>query len=88
MAVGLIAKPKVREIVPYGPRDAGIPMRLDEFEEAEFELGWRYKIIRSSSNQKFTCSALLSLQLQVPAAIGLEAFRRSGLRPSCQPLAA
>ena len=46
MAVGLIAKQKAKKIVPYGPRDAGIPMMLDEFEEREFELGWRYEIIR------------------------------------------
>jgi len=24
-------------VLPYGPRDAGIPMDLDEFEDAEFE---------------------------------------------------
>ncbi|MBI3466843.1 MAG: Uma2 family endonuclease [Planctomycetes bacterium] len=48
MAVGLITKPKrkTRKIAPYGSRDAGIPMTLDEFEAAEFELGSRYEIIR------------------------------------------
>lgn len=50
MATGLVTrptrKPKPRPTTPYGPRDAGIPMTLDEFESAEFELGWRYEIIR------------------------------------------
>src|SRR5262249_19980918 len=32
--------------IPFGPRDAGVPMTLDEFERAEFERGWRYEIIR------------------------------------------
>ncbi len=30
---------------PLGPRDAGRPMTLDEFEEAEYELGHRYELI-------------------------------------------
>jgi Uma2 family endonuclease len=32
---------------PYGhrPRDAGLPMTLDEFEQADFELGYRYELI-------------------------------------------
>ncbi|HET6878867.1 MAG TPA: Uma2 family endonuclease [Pirellulales bacterium] len=37
----ITAKPTV----PYGPRDAGAIMTLDEFEEAEFELGYRYELI-------------------------------------------
>lgn len=31
--------------IPFGPRDAGLPMSLDEFEAAEFELGYRYELI-------------------------------------------
>lgn len=31
--------------IPYGPRDAGIPLSLDEFEAAEFEEGFRYELI-------------------------------------------
>ena len=31
--------------VPYGPRDAGIPLLPDEFEAAEFEEGYRYELI-------------------------------------------
>jgi Uma2 family endonuclease len=46
MAVGLIARPKTKKPAPYGPRDAGVPMSLEEFEEADFERGWRYEIIR------------------------------------------
>jgi Uma2 family endonuclease len=34
------------QIVPYGPRDAGMPMTLDEFEEAEFEEGYRYELLK------------------------------------------
>lgn len=30
---------------PYGPRDAGMIMTLDEFEEADYELGYRYELI-------------------------------------------
>lgn len=30
---------------PWGPRDAGIPMSLDEFEAADFERGYRYELI-------------------------------------------
>lgn len=30
---------------PLGPPDAGMPMTLDEFDEAEFELGYRYELI-------------------------------------------
>ena len=30
---------------PYGPRDAGAIMTLDESEEADFELGYRYELI-------------------------------------------
>jgi Uma2 family endonuclease len=30
---------------PFGPRDAGLTMTLDEFEEADFELGYRYELI-------------------------------------------
>lgn len=30
---------------PLGPRDAGLPMTLDEFEEADYELGFRYELI-------------------------------------------
>src|SRR5262245_22832044 len=30
---------------PLGPGDAGIPMSLDEFEEGEFEPGYRYEVI-------------------------------------------
>lgn len=30
---------------PLGPRDAGLPMTLDEFDEADFELGMRYELI-------------------------------------------
>lgn len=50
MATGLATRParktKPTPTTPYGPRDAGIPMTLDEFDAAEFELGWRYEIIR------------------------------------------
>jgi Uma2 family endonuclease len=31
--------------LPLGPRDAGMPMTLDEFDEADFELGYRYELI-------------------------------------------
>jgi Uma2 family endonuclease len=30
---------------PLGPRDAGVPMTLDEFDAAEFERGSRYELI-------------------------------------------
>jgi len=30
---------------PLGPRDAGIPLTLDEFEEGRFEEGYRYELI-------------------------------------------
>jgi Uma2 family endonuclease len=30
---------------PLGPRDAGMPMNLDEFEDADYELGFRYELI-------------------------------------------
>jgi Uma2 family endonuclease len=30
---------------PLGPRDAGIPLTLDEFEAADFERGFRYELI-------------------------------------------
>lgn len=30
---------------PFGPRDAGLPMDLDEFEAADFEEGYRYEVI-------------------------------------------
>src|SRR5437899_9486485 len=48
MATGVATRSTQRPktITPYGPRDAGIPMTLGEFEQAEFELGWRYEIIR------------------------------------------
>jgi Uma2 family endonuclease len=32
-------------MAPLGPRDAGVPMSLDEFEAADFELGYRYELI-------------------------------------------
>jgi Uma2 family endonuclease len=31
--------------LPYGPRDAGIPLNADEFEAADFQHGWRYELI-------------------------------------------
>jgi Uma2 family endonuclease len=31
--------------IPYGPRDAGIPLTPDEFEAAEFAEGFRYELI-------------------------------------------
>lgn len=34
-----------KHTAPYGPRDAGAIMTLDEFEEADFELGHRYELI-------------------------------------------
>jgi len=30
---------------PLGPGDAGTPMTMDEFEQAEYELGYRYELI-------------------------------------------
>lgn len=30
---------------PLGPRDAGVPMSLDEFEAADYEPGYRYELI-------------------------------------------
>lgn len=30
---------------PYGPRDAGVPLTLDEFERADFIEGWRYELL-------------------------------------------
>ena len=30
---------------PLGPRDAGVPLSLAEFESAEFEPGYRYELI-------------------------------------------
>lgn len=30
---------------PLGPRDAGIPLTFDEFDEADFEEGYRYELI-------------------------------------------
>ncbi len=41
------AKAKAAENVatPFGPRDAGMPMTLDEFEAADYELGYRYELI-------------------------------------------
>jgi Uma2 family endonuclease len=38
------AVPK-QKVAPLGPRDAGIPLTLDEFEEAEFVEGYRYELI-------------------------------------------
>ena len=35
----------VDESPPLGPRDAGMPMTLDQFDEAEYEEGWRYELI-------------------------------------------
>jgi len=32
-------------LIPFGPRDAGLPMTLDEFEDTEFERGYRYEVI-------------------------------------------
>jgi Uma2 family endonuclease len=32
-------------IKPFGPRDAGAPLTLDEFEAADFEEGFRYELI-------------------------------------------
>ena len=32
-------------VSPFGPRDAGIPLSLDEFEAAEFKEGYRYELI-------------------------------------------
>jgi Uma2 family endonuclease len=34
-----------QEVAPLGPRDAGIPLTLGEFEAAEFEEGYRYEVI-------------------------------------------
>jgi Uma2 family endonuclease len=34
-----------KQTAPYGPRDAGAIMTLDEFEAADFELGFRYELI-------------------------------------------
>jgi hypothetical protein len=28
-------------VAPFGPRDAGVPMTLDEFDAADFELCYR-----------------------------------------------
>jgi hypothetical protein len=30
---------------PLGPRDAGIPLSLDEFENADYVKGYRYELI-------------------------------------------
>lgn len=35
----------MQQTAPYGPRDAGALMSLDEFENADFELGYRYELI-------------------------------------------
>jgi Uma2 family endonuclease len=32
-------------VAPLGPRDAGVPLSLDEFEAADFEEGHRYELI-------------------------------------------
>lgn len=32
-------------IAPLGPRDAGVPMSLDEFEAADFVPGYRYELV-------------------------------------------
>lgn len=32
--------------IPFGPRDDGQPMTLDEFEAADFERGYRYELIK------------------------------------------
>ncbi|HEX7377161.1 MAG TPA: Uma2 family endonuclease [Pirellulales bacterium] len=34
-----------KQAAPYGPRDAGAIMTLDEFDAADFELGYRYELI-------------------------------------------
>jgi Uma2 family endonuclease len=34
-----------KQTAPYGARDAGVIMTLDEFEAADFELGFRYELI-------------------------------------------
>ncbi|HET6882777.1 MAG TPA: Uma2 family endonuclease [Pirellulales bacterium] len=34
-----------KQTAPYGPRDAGAIMTLDEFDDADFELGYRYELI-------------------------------------------
>ncbi len=41
----LTTAPDRRSHAPFGPRDAGQPMTLDDFEEAEFEPGYRYELI-------------------------------------------
>jgi hypothetical protein len=33
------------QAIPLGPLDAGMPLTLDEFDEAEFEMGYRYELI-------------------------------------------
>ncbi|MGH7136773.1 MAG: Uma2 family endonuclease [Pirellulales bacterium] len=35
----------LKQTAPFGPRDAGAVMTLDEFEAADFELGFRYELI-------------------------------------------
>lgn len=35
----------MKQTAPFGPRDAGTIMTLDEFEEADYELGYRYELI-------------------------------------------
>lgn len=34
-----------KQTAPYGPRDAGAILTLDEFEEADYEPGYRYELI-------------------------------------------
>ena len=34
-----------QQTIPLGPRDAGVPMTLDEFETADYEPGFRYELI-------------------------------------------
>jgi Uma2 family endonuclease len=40
-----VVEHKSTGIAPLGPRDAGVPMSLDEFEAADFEEGYRYELI-------------------------------------------
>lgn len=41
----LLAIQHKRSDAPFGPRDAGLPMTIEEFEAAEFEPGFRYELI-------------------------------------------
>lgn len=62
-----------KETAPYGPRDAGAIMTLDEFERADFEIGHRYEIIHEERDANQVLGHwLLSYQESHPQGTSLD----------------